>query len=335
MAVIRHGTVKACIAGAALWLAVSSLAMATTVYRCPDPRTKTTIFQDRPCEAESAVTPSPKPAEMVITATPVTAEQAPIASAAQAASAPEPAKSPVADAELLIRSAWVLPGVLAGLLVLSGAVLWLWWHGRRRPQAQSWETHSLLILPEPPPKPDSWTLPLLQSLEWKRFEELCVAYYRSTGLRAEATPIGHAGGVDIHLYDGDVSEPRAIVLCKAWKQDVELGELQEFQAVRVAEKISQAIFITSSIFSKEAIIFARENGISLLDGRAFLALLRGLPPAQSRQFLTWVTEGDYTTPSCPVCGLKMSEREGSRGLFWGCRGYPHCKGKLSIHGVSI
>ena len=36
-----------------------------------------------------------------------------------------------------------------------------------------------------------------------------------------------------------------------------------------------------------------------------------------------VQEGD--TPLCPRCGKPLVQRNGSRGPFWGCSGYPHCR----------
>jgi len=31
-------------------------------------------------------------------------------------------------------------------------------------------------------------------------------------------------------------------------------------------------------------------------------------------------------PVCPVCGKPMTQRKSARGAFWGCTGYPECKG---------
>ena len=31
-------------------------------------------------------------------------------------------------------------------------------------------------------------------------------------------------------------------------------------------------------------------------------------------------------PVCPVCGKPMTQRKSARGKFWGCTGYPECKG---------
>ncbi|MFU8781171.1 MAG: four helix bundle suffix domain-containing protein, partial [Kiritimatiellia bacterium] len=36
------------------------------------------------------------------------------------------------------------------------------------------------------------------------------------------------------------------------------------------------------------------------------------------------------SPPCPQCGKPMQKRNSSRGAFWGCCGYPGCKGTRAI-----
>lgn len=35
-------------------------------------------------------------------------------------------------------------------------------------------------------------------------------------------------------------------------------------------------------------------------------------------------------PTCPICGMPMRKRSGPYGPFWGCTGYPKCKGVIKI-----
>jgi hypothetical protein len=35
-------------------------------------------------------------------------------------------------------------------------------------------------------------------------------------------------------------------------------------------------------------------------------------------------------PKCPQCSGEMSRRTGKFGDFWGCKGYPKCKGTINI-----
>lgn len=57
--------------------------------------------------------------------------------------------------------------------------------------------------PKAEPKPTAWSLKLLQEIEWKRFEELCAAFYREIGLRATTLRCGADGGINAKLYKKD------------------------------------------------------------------------------------------------------------------------------------
>ena len=47
--------------------------------------------------------------------------------------------------------------------------------------------------------PEQWTPELLKRLEWRRFEELCAAYFEALGFRVELAANGAEGGT-ISLY---------------------------------------------------------------------------------------------------------------------------------------
>lgn len=44
-----------------------------------------------------------------------------------------------------------------------------------------------------------------------------------------------------------------------------------------------------------------------------------------------VAARDTGTPACPACGKPMRRRHSKKGDFWGCSGYPDCRGTLDIH----
>lgn len=179
---------------------------------------------------------------------------------------------------------------------------------------------------EPSSQPDRWTLELLQSIEWKKFEELSTAYYQEKGIRAEATSLGADGGIDIHLYQEASDHVTAIVQCKAWNNRlVGVKEIREFLGVMAHEKIPKGFYMASGGFSEEAKAIARVNRITLVTGELLLAMIQRLPDDAQHRLLALATEGDYTTPSCPSCGTKMISRSGKRGSFWGCRSYPKCR----------
>jgi len=176
-----------------------------------------------------------------------------------------------------------------------------------------------------------WTLELLKKLEWKRFEDLVAAYVRELGQQARTTRIGPDGGVDVEILDPATREVVMLVQCKAWDAyKVGVKPLRELFGVMAAAKIKEGGFFTTGEFTSEAKEFARENHLDAVDGLELISRIKQLPPESQKRLLECATEGDYTTPSCPSCGVKMISRVAGKGRsegssFWGCRNYPRCK----------
>ena len=181
------------------------------------------------------------------------------------------------------------------------------------------------------PKISEWSLDLIQSIEWKRFEDLCQRFYASKGIRSECTPLGPDGGIDIRLYQDNSGQATAIVQCKAWGSSfVGVKPIRELLGVMVHEKIGKAFFMTSGKYSDEAKAFAAPNRITLIDGNMLLIMLQRLPEEERAKLLEFATSGDYNIPTCPSCGTKMRLIQGKDGRrdFWGCSNFPRCRQKL-------
>jgi restriction system protein len=177
----------------------------------------------------------------------------------------------------------------------------------------------------------TWTLEALKALEWKRIELLCARYYEAMGFKSETIKCGADGGIDVKLFRIDPGKPIAIVQCKAWNSSqVGVAPVRELLGVMTSEKVARGIFLTTSTFTKEALAFAEANPIQLLDGPGFLKKLQELPEAAQKELLRFAFAGDYSTPSCASCGIKMVRRESKRGPFWGCVNYPRCKCHFAI-----
>lgn len=182
-----------------------------------------------------------------------------------------------------------------------------------------------------PQRPSSWSIQLLQAIEWKLFEEICAAYYREKRIRAELTKLGADGGIDIKLFQDESGLATSLVQCKAWNsQLVGVKPIREFLGVMSHEKISKGFFMASGGFSSDAIEIARANGITLIDGKLFLSMILRLPAEAQQRLLNIATAGEYTTPSCSSCGIKMVRRTGKRGDFWGCANFPKCRQMLNV-----
>lgn len=177
---------------------------------------------------------------------------------------------------------------------------------------------------------DGWNLELLNALEWKRFELVCSGLFQRLGFDAQSANVGADGGIDIRLFQGDSKVPVAVVQCKAWKKVVGVDVVRELRGVMASEGVAEGIFATTATFTKDAIAFAKSNNIDLMDGRRILEAIESLESSQQVTLLDMATKGDYTTPTCASCGIKLvwrTPRSGARG-FWGCRNYPRCNMKI-------
>ncbi len=184
-------------------------------------------------------------------------------------------------------------------------------------------------------RPAAWSIDLLRKLEWKRFEEICASVFSALGFVAKTTAIGADGGIDIELYSKKHPEKIAgIVQCKAWtKSKVGIKSVRELYGVMAAGKVANGYFVTTSEFTKDAIEFSSAEGLRLIDGHTFLKLIGKLGDEKARQLLEEALEGDYSTPTCPGCDIKMKLRttrdNGTR--FWGCANYPGCRQTFRYH----
>ena len=184
-----------------------------------------------------------------------------------------------------------------------------------------------------------WSIELIKSLEWKRFEELCAGYFNIKGYNARVTRQGADGGVDIHLYKESYSssKPFGIVQCKAWNAyKVGIKPVRELYGVMASEKVPLGIFITSGEYTNEARDFSEGKHLKLLTGETLLNLIKSVSEENKKKLLKDITKGDYMTPSCPSCGEKMVLRAGKKknctsdNKFWGCRNFPRCRNALRV-----
>lgn len=182
----------------------------------------------------------------------------------------------------------------------------------------------------------AWSLSALRSLEWKRFELLCAKYYEMLDFKAVTQASGPDGGIDVRLYRSDLTHPIAIVQCKAWNSKSNgVKELRELLGVMVHEKVARGIFITSGSYTSEALEFSASNPIQLLDGEGFLQRILLLDIKQQDALAKFAFSGDYRTPSCPSCGIKMIVKEHQNNYFWKCLHYPRCRNTFKIKKTAI
>lgn len=178
----------------------------------------------------------------------------------------------------------------------------------------------------PPVEIKAWSLDALKLLEWKRFELLCAGYYEAMGFTVKAVSHGMDGGIDATLYKAGLETPVAVVQCKAWNNAVKQGPVRELAGVMLERGVKRGIFWSLSGYVGQPVRLSPAQAcIQLLDGPAILARILALDPHKQAALLARTFQGDYRTPTCVRCGVKMVPRERRTAKpIWGCKNYPPC-----------
>jgi restriction system protein len=171
-----------------------------------------------------------------------------------------------------------------------------------------------------------WTEELLKRLEWRRFEELCAGYFEALGFRAD---LAHSGaGADIDLYVEGYDRAKVVVQCKPWSAyRIGIKPVRELRGAMTSANITEGVLVTSGKFTQEAREFAGKEKISLVDGAELVRNITALDSEKALALLELATRGDFATPTCPACAIKMVTRKSTAHgrAYWGCRNYPACK----------
>lgn len=180
----------------------------------------------------------------------------------------------------------------------------------------------------------------LRGLTWRDFELLISELYRKAGYSVTEGP-GNApdGGIDLDLRSP--SGERVLVQCKHWKgQKIGVSVVREMLGVLTREKADLVTIVGTGYFTKEALKWAKNQPIELVDGPKLLKLIERFsggsksesqvvpPPADS------VNEETNNT-ICPRCGNDLVQRIARQGKhagskFYGCSQYPKCRYTHSI-----
>lgn len=171
-----------------------------------------------------------------------------------------------------------------------------------------------------------FSLPLLRSLSWNRFEKLCGAYFNAHGFRVDQRSHGADGGVDIRLFFKDLPQPVKLIQCKGWrKKRVDVDQIRALMGVMARENVKEGVFLTMSTFTRPAIAEAASGKVMALDGAEFVARLRALDADRTATLLELATEGEYWRPHCARCGVPMNPISKTDRPFWGCPNYARTK----------
>lgn len=155
---------------------------------------------------------------------------------------------------------------------------------------------------------------MFAAIEWRRFEAVCEKLFGQAGFETKSQSHGADGGVDIWLHSRNSEGPIAVVHCKHWQgKPVGVKELREFFGVMSLHKLKRGTYATTSTYTADAQLFAKETGINALNGDGLLALISKRTPEQQQALLDVAYVGEYWRPTCASCGMKMVAREPAKG----------------------
>ncbi len=249
----------------------------------------------------------------------------------QVANTAQPGQVGAMFTQTIWRSAAAVGQYLLPLVCLAGAGMSAW----RRKERQSLVANVT----------QSKAADALDGISWREFEMLVGEGFRLQGYQVVETGGGGAdGGVDLVLSKpGKNGDEKFLVQCKQWRAyKVGVDVVRELYGVMAAKGAAGGFLVTSGRFTDEAVSFASGRNVTLVDGPKLHGLLRQASAAADRSTVCAATVPSAQTgalpsnaSSCPTCSKPMVRRTAKRGAnaggeFWGCTGYPACRGTRPI-----
>ncbi|MDB2105972.1 restriction endonuclease [Clostridium paraputrificum] len=106
------------------------------------------------------------------------------------------------------------------------------------------------------------------------FEEVVSLLLKKIGFEVEQTSLSGDGGIDIIAYDNrPIFKGKYIIQCKNWTTSVGQPQIRDLYGVVVSEQANKGILITTSSFTKQAISFAENKNLELIDYKGISSLL--------------------------------------------------------------
>jgi restriction system protein len=174
---------------------------------------------------------------------------------------------------------------------------------------------------------------VLNEMSWDEFEMLVGEHFRRQGFQVSRQGgNGPDGGVDLVLKN---KSETYFVQCKQWKAyKVGVQPVRELYGVMSSRGAAGGYVVTSGMFTDEALEFIKGLNVELIDGCKLRQIIDNARKPADAAFQQPVAV-QAATPSCPKCGAEMKKRMARQGRnagneFWGCSGYPTCKGILSV-----
>lgn len=169
------------------------------------------------------------------------------------------------------------------------------------------------------------TIESLKSITWHDFEILVGEAFRRKGYTVVENMVGGAdGGIDLLLKKDNATH---IVQCKQWrKSKIGVAVVREMFGVLKASSADSVFVVGSGYFTKEAIAFAADLPITLIDGKELLSIIDAVRDSKNVSPVAPTT----AVKQCPKCNSNLVKRVAQKGAyagneFIGCSSFPRCR----------
>jgi len=112
----------------------------------------------------------------------------------------------------------------------------------------------------------------LNSMSGQEFEEFVAAVYKKKGYRIEYTQVTGDHGIDLVMRKDN---KKTVVQCKRWNDSVGEPIVRDFFGSMVSEGADQGVIVTTASFTPQAVAFAANKPITLVDLDLLLQLDKG------------------------------------------------------------
>jgi hypothetical protein len=166
----------------------------------------------------------------------------------------------------------------------------------------------------------------LDRLEWRAFDELVRNYMNTQGWVTKRVRVDPNGTTRSLLWKRSEARPSAYLCCVpitgAW---LDVEQVRQVEEILLEESLPDAFIITTGDFSSEARTHAlKSRRVELVSGDALMSHFRNLPRKQHALIVSQAFTGDFETPSCPACEIKMVPTDEPKPR-WVCPQQPTCR----------
>ena len=172
----------------------------------------------------------------------------------------------------------------------------------------------------------------LRQMKPTEFEHYMAKVFRALGYEANVVGGKNDGGIDLKLSkDGQ----KHLVQCKKYiTRKVRPHDVRDFYGAIAGEHIDgKGFFVTTNVFTYDAVRFAEDKPLELIDGSKLVKMVRDsglagneIPNMQEAISNAQLPPEPKSIP-CPKCGGKLVTRmrKKDRSKFLGCSNFPKCR----------